>query len=192
MDITEIPDRGSWKQDLGPHLAVDARRSLGQIASVVLPYLAVWVAAALIEPSAPVAIALGLAATEPSPTPVIYSRISSGITVLSVRSDRLHRLVIGILVAAFVVLAVLSAIAFQQDDSNSPKSLTPSQAADRLHIPRFCDAYHTAITRPKGREYVFGLFKIGYHRQLAIPEAPPARAVFNEMVSRCSTSAMSL
>jgi fatty acid desaturase len=63
MEITEIPDRGSWKQDLAPYLAVDARRSLGQIASVVLPYFAVWIAAALIEPSAPVAIALGLVAT---------------------------------------------------------------------------------------------------------------------------------
>jgi omega-6 fatty acid desaturase (delta-12 desaturase) len=63
MDITEIPDRGSWKQDLAPYLAVDARRSLGQIASVVLPYLAIWVAAAVIEPTAPVAIALGMAAT---------------------------------------------------------------------------------------------------------------------------------
>jgi omega-6 fatty acid desaturase (delta-12 desaturase) len=63
MEITEIPDRRSWKQDLAPYLAVDARRSLGQIASVVLPYFAVWIAAALIEPSAPVAIALGLVAT---------------------------------------------------------------------------------------------------------------------------------
>jgi acyl-lipid omega-6 desaturase (Delta-12 desaturase) len=63
MEITEIPDRRSWKQDLAPYLAVDARRSLGQIASVVLPYVAVWIAAALIEPSAPVAIALGLVAT---------------------------------------------------------------------------------------------------------------------------------
>jgi omega-6 fatty acid desaturase (delta-12 desaturase) len=63
MEITEIPDRRSWKQDLAPYLAVDARRSLGQIASVVLPYVAVWIAAALIEPSAPAAIALGLVAT---------------------------------------------------------------------------------------------------------------------------------
>lgn len=63
MDITEIPDRGSWKQDLAPFLAVDTRRSFGQIASVVLPYLGVWALAALIEPSVPVAIALGLAAT---------------------------------------------------------------------------------------------------------------------------------
>jgi omega-6 fatty acid desaturase (delta-12 desaturase) len=60
---TDIPSRQSWKQDLAPYLAIDRRRSLGQIASVVLPYLAIWVLAALIQPSAPVAIALGLAAT---------------------------------------------------------------------------------------------------------------------------------
>jgi omega-6 fatty acid desaturase (delta-12 desaturase) len=63
MDITEIPDRGSWKQDLAPFLAVDTRRSLGQIASVVLPYLGIWALAVLIQPSPPVAIVLGLAAT---------------------------------------------------------------------------------------------------------------------------------
>jgi acyl-lipid omega-6 desaturase (Delta-12 desaturase) len=59
----EIPPRSSWKHDLAPYLAVDERRSLGQIASVVLPYLAIWVAAALIRPSAPLSIALGLVAT---------------------------------------------------------------------------------------------------------------------------------
>lgn len=63
MNAAEIPSRESWKQDLAPYLQVDRLRSLGQIASVVLPYLAVWVIAALIEPSAPVAIALGLVAT---------------------------------------------------------------------------------------------------------------------------------
>jgi acyl-lipid omega-6 desaturase (Delta-12 desaturase) len=63
MDTTEIPDRCSWKQDLAPHLRVDTRRSLGQIASVVLPYLAIWVLAAVTQPSPPVAIALGLLAT---------------------------------------------------------------------------------------------------------------------------------
>ncbi len=65
MDVSslQIPSRASWKRDLAPHLAVDRRRSLGQIASVVVPYLAVWVLAALIEPTAPVAIALGLLAT---------------------------------------------------------------------------------------------------------------------------------
>jgi acyl-lipid omega-6 desaturase (Delta-12 desaturase) len=63
MSTAEIPRRHSWKQDLAPYLNVDRRRSLGQIASVVLPYLAVWILAALIRPSAPVAIALGLVAT---------------------------------------------------------------------------------------------------------------------------------
>jgi acyl-lipid omega-6 desaturase (Delta-12 desaturase) len=59
----DIPPRQSWKQDLAPYLELDHRRSLGQIASVVLPYLALWILAVLIQPSAPVAIALGLAAT---------------------------------------------------------------------------------------------------------------------------------
>jgi len=63
VDPAEIPSRESWKQDLAPYLEVDRRRSLGQIASVVLPYLAIWTLAALIQPSALVAIALGLAAT---------------------------------------------------------------------------------------------------------------------------------
>jgi omega-6 fatty acid desaturase (delta-12 desaturase) len=63
MNETEIPSRGSWKQDLAPYLEVDHRRSLGQIASVVLPYLGVWVLAAVLRPSVPVAIALGLVAT---------------------------------------------------------------------------------------------------------------------------------
>ena len=63
MNSAQIPSRASWKQDLAPHLAVDRRRSLGQIASVVVPYLAVWIVAALIDPGAPVAIALGLLAT---------------------------------------------------------------------------------------------------------------------------------
>jgi omega-6 fatty acid desaturase (delta-12 desaturase) len=63
MEVTEIPARGSWKRDLAPFLEVDRRRSLGQIASVVVPYLAVWVLAVLIQPSPLVAIALGLVAT---------------------------------------------------------------------------------------------------------------------------------
>ncbi len=63
MTAADIPSRESWKQDLAPHLEVDRRRSLGQIASVVVPYLAVWILAVLIQPSAPVAIALGLVAT---------------------------------------------------------------------------------------------------------------------------------
>jgi acyl-lipid omega-6 desaturase (Delta-12 desaturase) len=63
MTNAEIPPRRSWKHDLGPYLEVDRRRSLGQIASVFLPYLAVWMLAILIQPSAPIAIALGLVAT---------------------------------------------------------------------------------------------------------------------------------
>ena len=55
--------RRSWKQDLAPYLAIDRRRSLGQIAGVVLPYLGVWILAALLQPGASGAIALGLVAT---------------------------------------------------------------------------------------------------------------------------------
>jgi acyl-lipid omega-6 desaturase (Delta-12 desaturase) len=60
---SHTPPRHSWKRDLAPYLEVDRGRSLGQIASVVLPYLAIWVTAAAVEPSAPLAIALGLIAT---------------------------------------------------------------------------------------------------------------------------------
>ena len=63
MDSIEIPSRETWKQDLAPYLQRDERRSLAQTASVVLPYLAVWVLAALIQPSPPLAIGLGLVAT---------------------------------------------------------------------------------------------------------------------------------
>jgi acyl-lipid omega-6 desaturase (Delta-12 desaturase) len=63
VSSTGIPERGAWKRDLAPHLARDERRSLGQITSVVVPYLAIWMAAALAQPTPPVAIALGLAAT---------------------------------------------------------------------------------------------------------------------------------
>jgi omega-6 fatty acid desaturase (delta-12 desaturase) len=55
--------RRSWKKDLAPYLEIDERRSFGQVASVVVPYLAIWTFAALVRPGAPVAIALGLAAT---------------------------------------------------------------------------------------------------------------------------------
>ena len=63
MNTSEIPPRDTWKQDLAPYLAVDRRRSLGQIASVVPAYLAIWGLAVLIQPGAPLAIALGLVAT---------------------------------------------------------------------------------------------------------------------------------
>jgi omega-6 fatty acid desaturase (delta-12 desaturase) len=63
MDGTEIPSRETWKQELAPFLERDERRSIAQIASVVLPYLGVWVLAALVQPSPPIAIGLGLLAT---------------------------------------------------------------------------------------------------------------------------------
>jgi omega-6 fatty acid desaturase (delta-12 desaturase) len=53
-------ERKQWKTDLAPYLEVDERRSLGQIASVVVPYLAVWVGAAVWRPGVLGAVALGL------------------------------------------------------------------------------------------------------------------------------------
>jgi acyl-lipid omega-6 desaturase (Delta-12 desaturase) len=63
VNTISVPPRASWKQELSPYLEVDRRRGLRQIAGVVLPYLALWVLAVLIEPSAPVAVGLGLVAT---------------------------------------------------------------------------------------------------------------------------------
>jgi omega-6 fatty acid desaturase (delta-12 desaturase) len=57
------PPRSAWKRDLAPYLEIDRVRSLGQIASVALPYLAVWIAAVVIQPTALEAVALGLVAT---------------------------------------------------------------------------------------------------------------------------------
>jgi acyl-lipid omega-6 desaturase (Delta-12 desaturase) len=59
----DAPHNRSWKRDLAPYLEVDRARSLAQIASVVLPYAAVWIVAAIIDPNAPLAIGLGLVAT---------------------------------------------------------------------------------------------------------------------------------
>jgi omega-6 fatty acid desaturase (delta-12 desaturase) len=63
VTTTDIPPSRRWKHDLAPYLEVDRRRSLGQIASVVLPYLGVWVVASILEPNAWLAIGLGLVAT---------------------------------------------------------------------------------------------------------------------------------
>jgi omega-6 fatty acid desaturase (delta-12 desaturase) len=63
VNATDIPPSKTWKRDLAPYLEVDGPRSLGQIASVVLPYLGVWVLASIIEPNAWLAIGLGLVAT---------------------------------------------------------------------------------------------------------------------------------
>jgi len=59
----EITSRKSWKRDLAPYLAVDRGRSLAQVASVVLPYLGVWVLAAIVRPVPWLAVGLGLLAT---------------------------------------------------------------------------------------------------------------------------------
>ncbi len=63
MNAEDIPERSSWKRDLAPYLEVDRRRSLGQIASALLPYLGVWALAAVVPPSPLLAIGLGLLAT---------------------------------------------------------------------------------------------------------------------------------
>ena len=60
---TPIPDRRIWKRDLAPYLEVDRRRSLAQIASVVVPYLGLWALVAIVRPSAWLAVAIGMAAT---------------------------------------------------------------------------------------------------------------------------------
>ena len=59
----EIPRRHEWKRDLARYTQIDERRSLGQIASTVVPYLAVWILAALTRPGTLAAVGLGLVAT---------------------------------------------------------------------------------------------------------------------------------
>ncbi len=63
MNTVPVPNRETWKRDLAPYVKADRLRSLAQIASVIVPYLGVWVIAALIRPGALVAIGLGLVAT---------------------------------------------------------------------------------------------------------------------------------
>jgi omega-6 fatty acid desaturase (delta-12 desaturase) len=58
-----IPSRGNWKRDLATYLKVDRRRSLGQLASVVVPYFGLWALVAIVRPSAWLAVVLGLVAT---------------------------------------------------------------------------------------------------------------------------------
>jgi acyl-lipid omega-6 desaturase (Delta-12 desaturase) len=62
VTTTDVPRRKAWKQDLSAYLEVDRGRSLAQIASVVLPYLGVWVLASVVRPNAWLAIGLGLVA----------------------------------------------------------------------------------------------------------------------------------
>ncbi|MEA2496324.1 MAG: hypothetical protein QOJ29_4235 [Thermoleophilaceae bacterium] len=58
-----VPGRKGWKRDLAPYLAIDRARSLGQIASVVVPYLALWALAAIVRPGPWLAVGTGLVAT---------------------------------------------------------------------------------------------------------------------------------
>jgi omega-6 fatty acid desaturase (delta-12 desaturase) len=59
----DIPSRKEWKQDLEAYLVIDERRGLLQLASVILPYLAIWIVAAIVRPGAGLAVGLGLVAT---------------------------------------------------------------------------------------------------------------------------------
>lgn len=45
-----IPSRKAWKRDLSPYLEVDRARSAGQLAGAVVPYLGVWLVAAIVRP----------------------------------------------------------------------------------------------------------------------------------------------
>jgi acyl-lipid omega-6 desaturase (Delta-12 desaturase) len=63
VNALPVPRRDRWKRDLAPYVQPDRLRSLAQIASVVVPYLGVWVLAVWVRPSAPLAIGLGLVAT---------------------------------------------------------------------------------------------------------------------------------
>ena len=63
MTPTELPERKGWKNDLAVYRAIDHRRSLAQVASVVLLYLGIWGLAVLMQPNAALAVASGLGAT---------------------------------------------------------------------------------------------------------------------------------
>lgn len=58
-----IPSRKAWKRDLSPYLEVDRARSAGQLAGAVVPYLGVWLVAAIVRPGIWLSIGLGLVAT---------------------------------------------------------------------------------------------------------------------------------
>jgi omega-6 fatty acid desaturase (delta-12 desaturase) len=61
-DIT-IPRRANWTRDLAPYLRIDRTRSLGQLASVLAPYLGIWGLAWLVQPGPWEAVGLGILAT---------------------------------------------------------------------------------------------------------------------------------
>jgi acyl-lipid omega-6 desaturase (Delta-12 desaturase) len=59
MTSAGVPTRDSWKRALSQYLEIDRARGLRQIAGVVAPYLALWVAAALRQPGPELAVGLG-------------------------------------------------------------------------------------------------------------------------------------
>lgn len=61
MSTEAIPARKTWKRDVARYTAPDERRSIGQIASTVVPYFGLWVTAAIIQPGLWAAVGLGLA-----------------------------------------------------------------------------------------------------------------------------------
>lgn len=63
MSVADVPRRNTWKRDLAPYLKIDRGRSLAQIASAVVPYIALWIAAWAIQPHPWLAVAIGLSAT---------------------------------------------------------------------------------------------------------------------------------
>jgi acyl-lipid omega-6 desaturase (Delta-12 desaturase) len=63
VDSAAIPPRSVWRRDLARYVAIDRRRSLAQLASVILPYLGVWVLVSILRPGTWLSIGLGLAAT---------------------------------------------------------------------------------------------------------------------------------
>jgi acyl-lipid omega-6 desaturase (Delta-12 desaturase) len=63
VNTAPIPHRKTWKQDLAAYGEVERARSIGQLASVVPPYIAVWTLAAAVEPAPLLAIGFGLVAT---------------------------------------------------------------------------------------------------------------------------------
>jgi omega-6 fatty acid desaturase (delta-12 desaturase) len=63
VTTAELPTRKQWRRDLAPFLVPDRGRSLRQLASVLMPYLGVWIVAAIVKPGPWTAIGLGLIAT---------------------------------------------------------------------------------------------------------------------------------
>ena len=58
-----VPERARWRDELAVYVAPSGPRSVAQIASVVVPYLTVWVLAAILRPDTWPSIGLGLVAT---------------------------------------------------------------------------------------------------------------------------------